>query len=68
MSGLRPDEDMAIEIIGARAGERLHEQLHDDAEIVEPTRHPSIRGVQPNATPDPATLFFFLELLREQVP
>ena len=29
LSGLRPDEDVAIEITGARAGERLHEQLHD---------------------------------------
>jgi dTDP-4-amino-4,6-dideoxygalactose transaminase len=63
LSGLRPDEDVSIEITGARPGERLHEQLHDDAETVEPTRHPSIFGVQPKATPDPATLFFFLELL-----
>jgi FlaA1/EpsC-like NDP-sugar epimerase/dTDP-4-amino-4,6-dideoxygalactose transaminase len=63
LSGLRPDEDVTIEITGARPGERLHEQLHDDAETVVPTRHPSIWGVQPNSTPDPATLFFFLELL-----
>ena len=63
LSGLRPDEDVRIEITGRRPGERLHEQLHDDAETVVPTRHPSIWGVQPNSTPDPATLFFFLELL-----
>ena len=63
LSGLRPDEDVQIEITGRRPGERLHEQLHDDAETVVPTRHPSIWGVQPNSTPDPATLFFFLELL-----
>jgi FlaA1/EpsC-like NDP-sugar epimerase/dTDP-4-amino-4,6-dideoxygalactose transaminase len=63
LSGLRPDEDVSIEITGTRPGERLHEQLHDDAETVEPTRHPSIWGVQPKSTPDPATLFFFLELL-----
>ncbi|MGH8977246.1 MAG: aminotransferase class I/II-fold pyridoxal phosphate-dependent enzyme [Acidimicrobiia bacterium] len=63
LSGLRPDEDVTIEITGARPGERLHEQLHDDAETVEPTRHPSIFGVIPKETPDPATLFFFLELL-----
>jgi FlaA1/EpsC-like NDP-sugar epimerase/dTDP-4-amino-4,6-dideoxygalactose transaminase len=63
LSGLRPDEDVAIEITGRRPGERLHEQLYDDAETVEPTRHPSIWSIQPKSTPDPATLFFFLELL-----
>jgi FlaA1/EpsC-like NDP-sugar epimerase/dTDP-4-amino-4,6-dideoxygalactose transaminase len=63
LSGLRPDEDVTIEITGTRPGERLHEQLHDDAETVEPTRHPSIFGVIPKETPDPATLFFVLELL-----
>jgi dTDP-4-amino-4,6-dideoxygalactose transaminase len=63
LSGLRPDEDIAIEITGTRPGERLHEQLHDDAETIVPTRHPSIWGVRPNSAPDPATLFFFLELI-----
>jgi FlaA1/EpsC-like NDP-sugar epimerase/dTDP-4-amino-4,6-dideoxygalactose transaminase len=47
LAGLRPDEDIAIEITGARAGERLHEQLHDDAEEVELAGHPSISGLRP---------------------
>ncbi len=32
LAGLRPDEDIEIEITGPRPGERLHERLHDDAE------------------------------------
>jgi FlaA1/EpsC-like NDP-sugar epimerase/dTDP-4-amino-4,6-dideoxygalactose transaminase len=66
LAGLRPDEDVAIEITGARPGERLHEQLYDDAETVVPTRHDSIWGVQPNSIPDRETLFFFLELLDDK--
>jgi len=32
MSGLRPEQDIAIEVIGLRPGERLHEQLFDESE------------------------------------
>jgi FlaA1/EpsC-like NDP-sugar epimerase len=32
MSGLRPEEDIAIKTIGLRPGERVHEQLFDDSE------------------------------------
>jgi FlaA1/EpsC-like NDP-sugar epimerase/dTDP-4-amino-4,6-dideoxygalactose transaminase len=66
LAGLRPDDDIPIEIIGRRPGERLHEQLHDSAESVDPTSHPSIRGVTPITMPDEETLFFFLELLQRQ--
>jgi FlaA1/EpsC-like NDP-sugar epimerase/dTDP-4-amino-4,6-dideoxygalactose transaminase len=63
LAGLRPDDDIEIQITGPRPGERLHEQLHDDAEILEPTAHPSIWGVTPKSRLDEATLYFFLELL-----
>ena len=49
LAGHRPDEDIKIEIVGSRPGERLHEYLHDDAEIVEPTWHPSIRSLTPKS-------------------
>ena len=42
LSGKKPDEDIAIEIIGARPGEKVHEQLWGADETVEPTPHPAI--------------------------
>ncbi|HEX5095915.1 MAG TPA: aminotransferase class I/II-fold pyridoxal phosphate-dependent enzyme [Acidimicrobiia bacterium] len=65
LAGLRPGEDIEIKITGPRPGERLHEQLHDDAEIVDATRHPSIKGVVPKSPPDRETVFFFLALLEQ---
>ena len=47
LAGLRPDEDIAIEITGARPGERLNEQLWDDAEEHQPAGHPSISELRP---------------------
>ena len=52
LSGLRPDEDIPIEITGARPGERLHERLHDEAEEHEPASHPSISVLRPKLTLD----------------
>jgi FlaA1/EpsC-like NDP-sugar epimerase len=37
LSGLRPDEDIAIEIVGRRAGEKLHEDLFNPRERPQPT-------------------------------
>jgi FlaA1/EpsC-like NDP-sugar epimerase len=42
LSGLRPDEDIAIEFSGVRPGEKLFEQLATDAEHAEKTTHPKI--------------------------
>ena len=64
LAGHRPDEDIKIEIVGTRPGERLHESLHDAAELVEPTRHPSIRGLTPKVPTDPTRLLYFIDVLR----
>ncbi|MFP5256361.1 MAG: aminotransferase class I/II-fold pyridoxal phosphate-dependent enzyme [Acidimicrobiia bacterium] len=56
LAGLRPDHDIAIEITGARAGERLHERLHDEAEELNPASHPSISGLRPKVSLDWARL------------
>jgi FlaA1/EpsC-like NDP-sugar epimerase/dTDP-4-amino-4,6-dideoxygalactose transaminase len=64
LAGHRPDEDIKIEITGSRPGERLREYLHDDAEIVEPTWHPSIRSLTPKIPIDPERLSYFLNVWR----
>ena len=42
LSGKEPERDIAVEFIGVRAGEKLHEELWGDGEAVVPTSHPKI--------------------------
>jgi FlaA1/EpsC-like NDP-sugar epimerase len=42
LSGKEPDRDVPIEFIGARAGEKLHEELWGEGETVGDTSHPKI--------------------------
>jgi len=42
LAGLRPDEDVRIDYIGLRPGERLNEELFHDAEALVPT---DVRGI-----------------------
>jgi FlaA1/EpsC-like NDP-sugar epimerase len=42
LSGKEPERDIAVEFIGARPGEKLHEELWGDGEQVSPTKHPKI--------------------------
>jgi FlaA1/EpsC-like NDP-sugar epimerase len=42
LSGLKPDEDIAIEFIGVRPGEKLFEELTHTGENFVPTTHPKI--------------------------
>jgi FlaA1/EpsC-like NDP-sugar epimerase len=43
LSGREPGREIAIELIGARAGEKLHEELFGEGETVLETPHPKIR-------------------------
>jgi FlaA1/EpsC-like NDP-sugar epimerase len=43
LSGKEPDRDVPIEFIGARAGEKLHEELWGAGETVGETSHPKIK-------------------------
>ena len=45
LSGKDPDRDIAIEYVGARPGEKLHEELWSEGEHVAATGHPKIRLV-----------------------
>ncbi|NLH49455.1 MAG: polysaccharide biosynthesis protein [Myxococcales bacterium] len=46
LSGFEPDRDIEIEFVGLRPGEKLKEQLWDDAEGIGPTSHDKIRMVR----------------------
>ncbi|MDQ3993114.1 MAG: polysaccharide biosynthesis protein [Actinomycetota bacterium] len=46
LSGKEPERDIAIEFVGARAGEKLHEQLWGEGETVVETPHPKIRSAR----------------------
>jgi len=62
LSGKEPDRDVAIEFVGARPGEKLHEELWGDDEEVRPTTHPKIQRVT-RAGADPELLERGLEAL-----
>jgi FlaA1/EpsC-like NDP-sugar epimerase len=49
LAGLRPDEDVKIEITGLRPGEKMHEELFHDAEVTAPTLYPGVLIARPRA-------------------
>ncbi len=48
LSGLRPDKDIEIRIVGSRPGEKLHEQLWTDSAVVGATSFPRVLRIQPS--------------------
>jgi FlaA1/EpsC-like NDP-sugar epimerase len=64
LAGLRPDRDIALEFIGLRPGEKLHEQLFHPAEPLIPTENPAIRLAAPR-TADYAMLARSIDELEE---
>ena len=51
MSGLRPGQDIEIRFVGARPGEKLHEQLWSDSDTVNPTSFLSVSRIEPSPLP-----------------
>jgi FlaA1/EpsC-like NDP-sugar epimerase len=66
LSGKEPGRDVAIEFVGVRAGEKLHEELWTDDETVTPTVHPKILRVS-RPQVDPAWLEAELDELERLV-
>ena len=64
LAGLRPNRDIAIEFIGLRPGEKLHEELFHPAEPLVPTASPAIRLAAPR-TADYALLARSIDELEE---
>ena len=66
LSGREPGRDIAIEVVGIRPGEKLHEELFNLDEQVQPTRYGRIlRATRPGL--DPAAIRIGIDLLRERV-
>jgi FlaA1/EpsC-like NDP-sugar epimerase len=50
LCGFRPGDDIPIQIVGLRPGEKMHEELLAEGECVATTPHPRIRVLN---TPEP---------------
>lgn len=51
LAGYRPDEDIKIEIVGCRPGEKLFEELFDSSELRVASPVPGVFGAVPNPVP-----------------
>ena len=66
LAGKQPGKDVAIDYIGLRPGERLHETLFHLDERYASTLHPDILQAEPRAV-SPERVLHALERMREQV-
>jgi FlaA1/EpsC-like NDP-sugar epimerase len=57
LSGFTPNEDIGIEFIGLRPGEKLYEELFDKSEKMIPTSHEKIKVAVPLRVPSKEELF-----------
>jgi FlaA1/EpsC-like NDP-sugar epimerase len=65
LAGLVPEQDVKIDYVGLRPGEKLHEELFHDAEAAVPTANPALRLAAPR-TADYAVLARSIDELEEQ--
>jgi len=67
LSGKLPDEDIAIEYVGLRPGEKLFEELFYEYEDLAETAHPKIRVARRGALPGAEELAAAIEVLKKAV-
>jgi FlaA1/EpsC-like NDP-sugar epimerase len=65
LSGLKPDEDIEIEFIGLRPGEKLFEELSHKGENITSTHHPKIMRFVSEPLPLPKVKAIFENLSNE---
>jgi FlaA1/EpsC-like NDP-sugar epimerase len=65
LSGKTPGKDIAIEFIGLRPGEKLHEELFHEEEELKPTPYPKLLLAQHRQTVDWCCFVKLLERLQE---
>ena len=65
LAGLRPQQDIRIETIGLRPGEKLHEELVGEGEELTSTEHPRIFALNSAAPARPQGVMELLERLRD---
>lgn len=51
-AGFKPFKDIKIQFVGVRAGEKLHEELSYDWEVLQPTIAPGVRAATPRFHPE----------------
>jgi FlaA1/EpsC-like NDP-sugar epimerase len=66
LHGLEPDEDIPVQWIGPRPGERMHEALLCDGELLRDTEHPAVRrvGYPDDRRVDRAEIVWAIDALR----
>ena len=64
LSGREPDRDIAIEVVGARPGEKMHEELWTVDDHVTPSGHPAIMQLDRPPIDSPWLVSELLELER----
>lgn len=67
LTGFVPYEEINIEFIGLRPGEKLYEELFDSSESIAPAFHEKLRTAIPGQVPDHDALLIALEELQSAV-
>lgn len=67
LSGMRAGEDIQIEFIGLRPGEKLYEELQHHSELLHPTEHPRITKLAANQLGDGAWRQVCIERLETRI-
>lgn len=68
LRGLEPGRDIEVQFTGPRPGEKLREELFDEAESLEPTEHPKVMRIPAPAGLTEAEIVRLVEELKDASP